>query len=256
MSDYYDQKNLGYAVSLRHALDDRRSVKLEYRLETYSYDLESDAPEFFREMCDRDYTRSNFRFSYEYDTRDAVITPRKGGNLEAFASYSGPGSTVETYSAGLSGSWYYNSVWDSIFSIRFAAQTVDALDSDEEVPLFERCYLGGQGDLRGFRYRDVGMLDSSLAGDETMGGKSSAYAQFEVTIPVIESIRFATFLDVGFVHEDSFDFSPSDFAADIGIGLRINLPMGPLAVDYAIPIATDNAVDSDGQFQFYVDYKY
>ncbi len=256
MSDYYEQKNYGYAVSLRKALDDRNSLKLEYRIEAYSLDPEWDAPPFFREACERDYTRSNIRLTYEYDSRDAIITPRKGGNVEAFASYSGPGSTVQTYSTGISGSYFYNSFWDSIFSINFAAETIDTVNSDKEVPIFERCYLGGQGDLRGFRYRDVGMLDPKLAGDETMGGKSSAYAQFEVTIPIIESIRFATFVDVGFVHEDSFDFNPSEFAADYGFGLRINLPMGPLAVDYAIPFKTDNAIDRSGQFQFYVDYKY
>ncbi len=256
MSDYYQQENYGYAVSLRKALDDVNSLKLEYRIEAYGFDPEGDAPPFFREACSRDYTRSNIRLTYEYDTRDAVITPRKGGNFEAFASYSGPGSTVQTYSAGVSGSWFYNSVWDSIFSIHYAAETVDTLNSDKEVPIFERCYLGGQGNLRGFRYRDVGMVDSKLAGDETMGGKSSAYVQFEVTVPVIESIRFAAFVDAGFVHADSFDFEPSEFAADYGIGLRINLPMGPLAVDYAIPFKTDNAIDRSGQFQFYVDYKY
>ncbi len=256
MSDYYQQENYGYAVSLRKALDDLRSLKLEYRIEGFSYDPEWDAPPFFVDACSRDYTRSNIRLTYEYDTRDHIITPRKGGNFEAFGSYSGPGSTVETYGFGVSGSYYYNAAWDSIFSIRFAMETIDTVSSDEEVPIFERCYLGGQGDLRGFRYRDVGMLDPDLAGDETMGGKSSAYAQFEVTVPVIESIRFAAFVDVGFVHEDSFDFEPNELAADYGIGLRINLPMGPLAVDYAIPFKTDNAVDRSGQFQFYVDYKY
>ncbi len=256
MSDYYQQENFGYAVSLRKALDDEQSLKLEYRIESYGFDLEYDAPPFFREACGRDYTRSNIRLAYEYDTRDAVMTPRKGGNLELFTSYSGPGSTVQTYSAGVSGSYYYNSIWDSIFSVNFALETVDTVDSDKDVPIFERCYLGGQSNLRGFRYRDVGMIDPELSGDETMGGKSSAYVQFEMTLPVFESVRFATFVDLGFVHEDSFDFDPGEFAADYGIGLRINLPMGPLAVDYAIPFKSDNAVDRDGQFQFYVDYKY
>ncbi len=256
ISDYYQQENYGYAVSLRKAINDANSLKLEYRIETYAFDPEWGAPPFFVEACERDYTRSNIRLTYEYDTRDAIITPRKGGNVELFASYSGPGSTVQTYSTGVSGSLFYNSVWDSIFSIHFAAETVDAVDRDEDVPIFERCYLGGQRDLRGFRYRDVGMIDPALAGDETMGGNSSAYAQFEVTIPVIESIRFAAFVDIGFVHKDSFDFAPEDFAADYGIGLRVNLPMGPLAVDYAIPFKKGNAIDRNGQFQFYVDYKY
>ena len=256
MSDYYEQTNYGYAVSLRRALGDLSDVKFEYRIENYTIDPEGNAPVFFREQ-EGDYTRSHFRLTYEYDSRDAVITPRKGGNVELFAGYSGPGSTVKTYTVGANASYYYNSVWDSIFSVNIGMETVDTVgNKDKEVPLFERCYLGGPNNLRGFRYHDVGMVNEALAGDETMGGKSSAYAQFEVTLPVIETVRLALFMDVGFVHKDSFKFSPNELAADYGVGLRINLPMGPLAVDYAIPFESNNAADDDGQFQFYVDYKY
>ena len=255
MSDYYEQKNLGYAITLRKAINDLNSIKLEYRIENYDLIDEAGAPIFFRENSGK-FTRSNIRMAYEYDSRDAQITPRKGGNFEVFGSWSGPGSTVETVSAGINGSYYYNSFWDSIFSVNFGLQTVDTVDSDEEVPLFERCYLGGPNNLRGFRYRDVGMVDEALAGDETMGGRSSAYAQFEVTLPLVDSMRFAMFADVGFVNEEACDFSSSNLSADVGVGLRLNLPMGPIAVDYAIPVKTGEAIDRSGQFQFYVDYKY
>ena len=255
LSDYYQQNNYGYSVSLRKALSDLTSVKFEYKIEQYGIETEAYAPIFFEEQ-DGDYTRSHFRLSYEYDSRDAMVTPRKGGHLEGHVGYSGPGSTVETYTVGLSGSYYYNSFWDSIFSINFGLETVDTVSGGDDVPIFERCYLGGPANLRGFRYRDVGMIDEALAGDETMGGNSSAFVQFEVTLPVIESVRFAMFVDAGFVHKDSFDFKPNEWAADYGIGLRINLPMGPLAVDYAIPFKSANCADDDGQFQFYVDYKY
>ena len=255
LSDYYQQNNYGYAVSLRKSLTDLTSLKLEYRLERYGIEAEGNAPVFFRAQ-DGDYDRSHFRVTYEYDSRDAMATPRSGGHVQGFAGYSGPGSTVQTYTVGLSGSYYYNSFWDSIFSINFGLETIDTVKSDEQVPIFERCYLGGPANLRGFRFRDVGMVDEKLAGDETMGGNSSAFVQFEVTLPIVESVRFAMFVDAGFVHKDSFDFKPNEWAADYGIGLRLNLPMGPLAVDYAIPFKSENCADDDGQFQFYVDYKY
>ena len=254
MSDYYEQENYGWAVSLRKSVSDLTSVKFEYRLEQYGIDTLRGAPIFFQEQKG-DYTRSHFRVSCDYDSRDSMVTPRSGGHLETHLGYSGPGSTEQTYSVGVSGSYYYNSFWDSIFSVNFGLETVDAVSGDN-VPIFERCYLGGPANLRGFRYRDVGMIDEALSGDETMGGKSSAYVQFEVTLPVVESVRFAMFVDIGFVHEDSFDFAPNELAADYGIGLRINLPMGPLAVDYAIPFKSENCADDGGQFQFYVDYKY
>ena len=256
MSDYYVQQNYGYAVSLRKALTDKQSVKIEYRIEEYEYDLQGNAPAYFIYSCMRNYTRSNIKLSYEYDSRDAIITPRKGGNLEAHVAYSGPGSTVQTYSAGLGGSIYYNSFWDTIFSLNFGLEAVEAVHkNDEWVPIFERCYLGGPNNLRGFRYRDVGIINA-YTGDETMGGNSSAYVQAEITFPILDTVRFAMFVDAGFVHEESFNFRPNEIAADYGFGLRINLPVGPLAVDYALPIKKGNAVNRSGQFQFYADYKY
>ena len=255
LSDYYTQQNYGFSVSLRKALTDRHYMRLSYTLEQYSLDPEGNAPSFFRDNCG-DFTRSNLRLAYEYDTRDAMITPRKGGNFEAFGAWSGPGSTVETYSLGISGSYYYNSVWDSIWSINFGAQSVDTVNSNEEVPLFEKCFLGGPNNLRGFRFHDVGLVDPAISGDESMGGRTSAYAQFEVTVPLVDTLRLAAFVDVGFVNGDSFDFETGNLSADYGFGLRLNLPMGPIAVDYAIPFKTGNAVERSGQFQFYVDYKY
>ena len=255
MSDYYEQENYGYAISLRKALSDLTAVKFEYKIEHYGIDTRGWAPIFFEEQAG-DYVRSHFRVSYEYDSRDAMITPRKGGHLECFLGYSGPGSTTETYTVGVAGSYYYNSFWDSIFSVNFALETVDTVKSGDDVPIFERCYLGGPSNLRGFRFHDVGMVDEALAGDETMGGNTSAFVQLEMTLPIVESVRFAMFVDAGFVHKNSFDFKLAEWAADYGIGLRINLPMGPLAVDYAIPFKSENCADDDGQFQFYVDYKY
>ena len=255
MSDYYEQENYGYAISLRKALSDLTAVKFEYKIEHYGIDTRGWAPIFFEEQAG-DYVRSHFRVSYEYDSRDAMVTPRKGGHLECFLGYSGPGSTTETYTVGVAGSYYYNSFWDSIFSVNFALETVDTVKSGDDVPIFERCYLGGPSNLRGFRFHDVGMVDEALAGDETMGGNTSAFVQLEMTLPIVESVRFAMFVDAGFVHKNSFDFKLAEWAADYGIGLRINLPMGPLAVDYAIPFKSENCADDGGQFQFYVDYKY
>ncbi len=231
------------------------SVKLQYRLEHYNIDPESGAPTYFEE-AEGDYVRSNIAASFDYDTRDAVVTPRKGGSFEFGLNYSGPGSTIQTYGLSVSGSYYYNSIWDSIFSINFGYQTVKAVDSNEEVPIFERCFLGGPNNMRGFAYHEVGMVDEALAGDETMGGNTSFFTQFEVTIPIIQNIRFATFIDVGFVQEDSFQVSPDGFAADFGVGIRMDMGMGPMAIDFAFPIKSENAIDDGMQVQFYIDYKY
>lgn len=253
-SDYYDQQNYGFAVSLRKPIGELDYVKLEYRLEKYQIDARGNAPIFFW-LQDGDYVRSHVELSYTIDTRDAQIFPRKGGKFEALAGYSGLGGDVKTYNFGLNGSYYWNLRGDTIFSINAGAATVDSY-GDKDVPIFERLYLGGPYNMRGFRFRDVAPYNSALSGDETMGGRSSFFCQFEYSIPVIEEVRVAVFYDIGFVNWDSFDFGSSKIVSDYGIGLRLNLPIGPLAVDYAIPVQKNNAIDRGGQFQFYLNYSY
>lgn len=91
-----------------------------------------------------------------------------------------------------------------------------------------------------------------------LGGNSSAYASVEYTFPLVERIRGAVFYDIGAVSVDSWNFG-NGYYHDAGIGLRLNLPFGPLAIDYAVPVGTangDSVADEGGQFQFYLDYKF
>jgi outer membrane protein insertion porin family len=254
-SDFYEQQNYGFAVSLRKSLGDLDSIKLEYRLERFNIDPEWDAPIFFREQKGIS-TRSHVELSYLYDSRDAQIFPRKGGKFEVLGGYSGLGGDVKTYNFGVNASYYWNLKWDTIFNINAGYATVEGTDDDKFVPIFEREYLGGPYNMRGFRYRDVAPYNPDLSGDETMGGKTSFFCQFELTVPVIEEMRLAFFYDVGFVEEQSFKFRGNNIASDYGIGIRLNLPVGPLAVDYAIPVKSGNAIDDGGQFQFYLNYSY
>ena len=39
-----------------------------------------------------------------------------------------------------------------------------------------------------------------------------------------------------------------------GVGIRLNLPIGPLRLDYGIPITHDTRVGGGGRFQFGVGY--
>lgn len=254
-SDFYDQQNYGVSVFLRKPLGDLESVKLEYRVENFDIDAKGGAPAYFRSQ-DGSYLRSHIELSYLYDSRDAQIFPRKGGKFEAIGGYSGLGGDVKTYNFGINAAYYWNLKWDTIFSINGGLATVEGTDNNKNVPIFEREYLGGPYNMRGFRFRDVGIHSEELTGDETMGGKTSAFCQFELSVPVIEEVRVAFFYDIGFVHEDAFDFKGKNVVSDYGIGLRLNLPIGPLAVDYAIPIQTGNAIDRGGQFQFYLNYSY
>lgn len=264
-SDYYTQTNIGAAVSLRQPLTENSYLRYEYKLEQINVDANGYAPLYFL-IQDGDYLRSAVSLSYVYDTRDSLIIPRKGGKFGATAGFSGLGGDIKTYTLGLDFCKFWNLKWDTIFSINGAVTTVESWKKDDtyidpygrDVPVFDRLYLGGPQNLRGFKYRNVAPYIEGTygSGDETMGGKSSAFVQFEYTIPIVEEVRFAIFYDIGVVNEGSYDFNTSKYASDWGIGLRLNLPFGPIAVDYAWPVESGNAIDEGGQFQFYMNYKF
>jgi outer membrane protein insertion porin family len=63
------------------------------------------------------------------------------------------------------------------------------------------------------------------------------------------------FYDIGSVGSRPYDFNLSGFSDNWGLGIRLNLPIGPLRLDYGIPIRHDQFNSSSGQFQFNVGWE-
>ena len=260
-STYYEQTNVGAAVSLRQPLGDHGSLKLEYRLEQVKVKVAGNTPplsEYIVGNEDGSFMRSAMALNYLYDTRDSNIQPRSGHKLDAVATLAGLGGDVKSFSVSVQAQQYWNLKWDSIFSISGELASVEGLNG-EPVHVFERMFLGGGRTLRGFKFRDVGPRDYPNSSDEAIGGKSLGYVSFEYTVPIIEMLRAAVFYDTGFVNAASWDLSPSNVYSDAGFGIRLRLPISPmpLALDYALPLSVPNSqADKGGQFNFYLLYQY
>jgi outer membrane protein insertion porin family len=128
---------------------------------------------------------------------------------------------------------------------------VDEYSDTSLVPIFERFFLGGLYSLRGFKYRDIGPKDVN---NEPLGGKSYYFGSLEYSLPIIDRLRFAVFYDIGNVYQNAYDFDFGHWNDNVGIGIRINLPIGPLRLDYGYPIHHDSAPDGSGRFNFGVGY--
>jgi outer membrane protein insertion porin family len=153
------------------------------------------------------------------------------------------------------------------------------------VPIYDRLYLGGSNNLRGFRFRDISPKDFN---GQPIGGQSMARGTVELTFPIIEKARGAIFYDAGLVNPDPWDFSDQtivvprglnaqasakyarlnglpytltpkqtfdSFGSDFGIGVRLDLPIGPLRLDYGYPL--DRAGNTGhGHLNFSVGYQF
>ena len=261
-SEVYEQTNAGGAIYVRKPLTEKSSLKLEYRLEQVGIDVEPGASAFFRaNVQDGDFLRSAVTLNYLYDNRDSTIITRTGERLDVSLTMAGAifGGDVDTITLSALGAKYWNLKWDTILSVNGELAFVDAINGT--VPVFERMFLGGGRTLRGFEFRDIGGArdDGPGGSGEVVGGQSLGYMTVEYTVPIIETVRGAAFFDAGFVNTGSWDIAPEDVYSDVGLGVRLKLPISPvpLALDYAFPVSVpDTAADKGGQFQFYLNYEY
>jgi len=200
--------------------------------------------------------------SLAYDTRNSLQLPNHGQRTEIDAELS-EGDT-SYYKLELHTAWYFPGFLKGhVIEMGGRTGVADSLD-DTDVPFYDRYYLGGLYSLRGYKFRNVAPRDpTDFTGakipNEPVGGDSYYFGSIEYSVPIIEkdggvSLRVALFYDIGAVAASSYSFN-SDFDDNWGLGLRLNIPhLGPLRLDYGIPITHDQYNSSSGQFQFGVGY--
>jgi outer membrane protein insertion porin family len=275
-SDVYDQRDYGFDIFLRKPITNFLSVKLDYTIQEIDiYNINSSL--ISSELQDlinqegADNLESRVTLGFTYDTRDSAFLTRKGTRIDLSTYVSGGplGGSVQVYGMDLDAAQYFHLPYDTILllngEIGSVANWSGGSESGGIVPIFDRLYLGGASTLRGFKFRDVGPKDGN---GDAIGGNTLVRYTIEYTIPIIERVRAAVFYDGGFVNPGSWSFSPQKvptgnkgqfsggFNQDIGIGVRLDLPIGPLRLDYGFPIEEDSFSSKSGQFQFSVGYQF
>jgi outer membrane protein insertion porin family len=256
LSSIYSQRNYGFALTTRKAIALFTAVSLEYRIESIElYNISPTASSLIL-LEQGTTTKSVITPSIINDTRDNPFLTRRGHRLALVPYIAGGflGGTEQIYGFSLEARQYFSLWKDTILLFSGTIASVDNWGSGTRVRIYDRLFLGGSNDLRGFDFRDVSPKDIN---GEPLGGKSMAAFTIEYTIPIIEKARFAVFYDTGFVNAASFDFNTDQVVSDVGIGLRLDLPIGPLRIDYGIPIQTERGNSShSGKFNFNVGYQF
>jgi outer membrane protein insertion porin family len=270
LESLYDEDRTGARVSLSRALgSDFLIGSLSYTIEDAGIvSVSTNAPAAI--TADAGHALlSKVGASLAYDTRNNVTLPNKGQRTELFGEFTGGplGGDYEFYKLELKTAWYFKGYFPGdVLEVVGRVGTADSLKDNQDVPFYERYYLGGLTSLRGFRYRQIGpsqaLLDNSA--NEPIGGDTYWFASAEYSTPIIERLRFAVFYDIGMVYPGSFSFTPGtsgisgrstgSYADNWGVGLRLNLPIGPLRLDYGIPITSPADTSKNGRFQFGVGY--
>lgn len=253
-NNYYES-DLGADARISKALNDFWTVGLMYKIEDYDiYNIQSGASEaILQEAGNR--TKSSVGGSLTYDTRDNLFLTRKGEKVEFYAEGAGGPLMGDTkdYTLKVTGQKFFLLPYDLIFSLNGVTAVVDKYDNASRVPIFDRLFLGGSRSIRGFDPNAVGPRDET---QEPIGGLTDAYVNAEVTYPIIDRVRGAVFLDAGFDNADAYDFDPSHYNMGAGFGFRLNLPIGPIRLDFGFPIIYNQYNKSDFKFHFDAGYQF
>jgi outer membrane protein insertion porin family len=255
ISTEYNELRFGFDLTARKKLGEFLSGRAEYQIQRIGIDDVAD--DASPQIQSQNYYawESKLSVGLTYDTRDSVFLSRKGMRIDLSAYVvGGPlGGMTDIYGFDLEATKYLLLPWDSILTFKGEVATVSNWDGDPQVPLWDRLYLGGANNLRGFIFHQVGPKDNTA---EPLGGDSLAYFTLEYTFPIIDKVRFAVFYDVGFVNAGTYSFGTDNVNSDYGIGLRLDLPIGPIRIDYGIPLQKDNVTGSGGQFNFNIGYQF
>jgi len=216
------------------------------------FNVAASSPAFIQSQSGT-FTESKVFSSVVFDSRDNPLLSRRGQRITFSPGIAGGflGGDTQIYALDLEGSQYFHLPWDTILLINGEIATVSQWGSGSEVPIFERLFLGGSNNLRGFPFREVGPQQNG----EPIGGLSMSRATIEWTFPIIEKARGAVFYDTGFVNSSAWSFGFNHMASDVGIGLRLDLPIGPLRLDYGYPVMRDG-YNGGGHFNFNVGYQF
>ncbi|HEY5345792.1 MAG TPA: outer membrane protein assembly factor BamA [Verrucomicrobiae bacterium] len=200
--------------------------------------------------------------SIAYDTRNSTQLPNHGQRTELSTEVS-QGST-DFYKVEAHTAWYFPGLLKG-HVIEAVGRTgiADSLEGGD-VPFYDRYYLGGLYSLRGFKFRNIAPRQAynpqtPNVSTEPIGGDTYWFSSYEYSVPIFEkdggvSLRFALFYDIGCVDAKSYSYS-LNYSDDWGLGMRLNIPhLGPLRLDYGIPMKHDQYNNSSGQFQFGVGY--
>ena len=261
----YTEKRIGGRVRVGPRFnDDIYQLSFSYAFENIDiYDIEErfqcgpDVPSY---ACipEGDTYMSTLGADFAIDTRDNIWDPTSGWrNSLGLSLAGGPiGGDLDLWYLNAASSFNYT-VWNVggnypiVFVLSNKIGAVRAYGRTDEVPPYEKFFLGGADTVRGYdRAGEVG---------PEYGGTTYYVMNAELRFPLAREGRrtmaqFALFFDLGnsWNHFDDVEFSlgpdEKQFKAGVGVGLRLTTPSLPIRIDWGYGL---NHKDGEDRSHFY-----
>lgn len=242
--DGYDKFETGGDVSFTYS--PFTNYQLVLRAGTSLVNIEEDGL-LVSEIGETVYTHQFIGLTQTYDRRNSPLNPTRGYVLRnTLRAGSAIGEDSCSYLRGdLGASWYTPVDDDHHLAIGLRAGTILPSGSPEDLPVDLRNFLGGPTTVRSFRDRELGPRGG---GNNPLGGESYWIANVEYVHEFKKPIQAVIFTDIGSLSEDE-QFEMSDPEVALGVGLRLDLPVGPVRLEYGRNMTKDRG-ETSGTFHF------
>ena len=257
----YSRRLLGADIKGGYPISDSLGTFLMYKYEIK--DLYDPTPAY-QALHDADSTEtyplgktttSSVYSSITHNNTDYRMDPSAGWINTLSMEYAGLGGNNKYARYITDHTWFYQLYKKLIFSTKLALGYVQEVG--QPVPIDEKFYLGGIFSLRGYKTRTVAPTKTQLVKDIYgnqaneqiyLGGSKEIFGNAELSFPMLPEagLKGVVFFDYG----NSFDVFDT-MLMSYGFGVRWASPIGPLRLEYGIPVNPRKDIDSSsGRLEF------
>lgn len=241
----YTIDSLGGDLRLSHPILEFSRWHLTYRLTRDRIsDVDMNASQVLRDAEGTTVT-SLIEGALSRDTRDSVFEPTQGSRSGLVLDVAGLGGDSRFLKIVGDTSYFHPLFWGTVLGTRLEAGYGFGF-GDDDLPLFERFFLGGPNSIRSRKARTIGPRDGS---GTIVGGTSEVLLNVEYLVPVYSRIRAAAFFDAGNAYGFGTSFDPTNTREAAGVGVRWFSPFGPIRLDYGFNLDRKKG-ESGSQFHF------
>ena len=226
-------------------------------IEQYRLDVDSTTPQSYIDYVNQFGRVSNvvpLTAGWSRDERDSALVPSRGYFLQTNAEYGTPLTRVSFYKADVQAQYYYSFARGFVLGLNFQGGYGNGLGG-KPYPIFENYYAGGIGSVRGYQPGSLGPRDATTG--DPIGGSKMLVGNIELTFPLPgtgydRTLRVFTFVDGGNVWgSEGNTVGANGLRYSYGFGLEWISPIGPLKLDFALPIVKHTG-DQYQTFQFQI----
>ncbi|WP_029460989.1 outer membrane protein assembly factor BamA [Solidesulfovibrio alcoholivorans] len=230
--DDFKKSTSGGKLRFAYPLGEYTVLSWDYRLDHYHiYHTNWNASSVIQQSAGWHWASSVF-VQVDRDTIDSATKPTKGTKNTLSLEYAGGvvGGDDAFVKPMFTSNFFYPLPLDLVFHWRGQAGVIFP-NAGGDIPVYERFYLGGINNVRGYEVDKISPKDPWT--HERIGGKAEAFTNFETIFPISKSVGLlgVVFFDAGNSWGD-YNLINSTIYKSVGAGLRWYSPMGLIRVEY------------------------